>query len=377
MDFVLYLSAFSAALYGLVALCFWVGLCRLGGQARTRETPFISVVIAARNEADYIGNCLDSLKRQTYPADRFEVLVVDDDSTDRTSQVVASAGMDNLRSLSVGDRFLDMAAKKRPLSVGIQHARGAWILTTDADCTVPPTWVAGMASYMTADAGVVIGFSQLGEPRSFFHRLQALDFFVLMTAAAGAAGVGMPLAASGQNFAYRKSLFERVGGFRKIAHRASGDDVLLLQLLHKAWDGRVAFADDPGAFVTTHRPETPASLWQQRKRWASNAAYQLRLNPGFFAYIAAVFTVNALIPIALFFAVMNGDYKLPLLCWGGKILADVLVVGKGVLTFKRRDLLSAFPIWEIAQIPYIVLVGMAGTARGFTWKGRRHGSKKK
>lgn len=377
MDFVLYLSAFSAALYGLVALCFFVGLCRLRGQARTRETPFISVVIAARNEADYIGRCLGSLERQTYPADRFEVLVVDDDSTDRTSHVVASAGMDNLRSLSVGDRFLDMAAKKRPLSVGIQHARGEWILTTDADCTVPPTWVAAVASYMMADAGVVIGFSQLREPRSFFHRLQALDFFVLMTAAAGAAGVGMPLAASGQNFAYRKSLFERVGGFREIAHRASGDDVLLLQLLHKAWDGRVAFADDPGAFVTTHRPETPSSLWQQRKRWASNAAYQLRLNPGFFAYIAAVFTVNALIPIALFFAVIDGDYKLPLLCWGGKILADVLVVGKGVLTFNRRDLFSAFPIWEIAQIPYIVLVGLAGTARGFTWKGRRHGAKKK
>ena len=372
---ILYSLLFFSALYGLVGLCFFFGLCRLKHQPRSADAPFISIVIAARNEADYIGRCLDSLKRQTYPTDRFEILVVDDDSTDGTSRVVASAGMDNLRLLSVGDRFLDMAAKKRPMSVGIQHARGEWILTTDADCTAPPTWVAGVASYMEADAGVVIGFSQLGKTRSFFHRLQALDFFALMAAAAGAAGVGMPLAASGQNFAYRKSLFERVGGFREIAHRPSGDDVLLLQLLREAWDGRVAFADAPCAFVTTHRPETPSSLWQQRKRWASNAAYQLRLNPGFFAYIAAVFAVNALIPIGLFFALMDGDYKLPLLCWGSKILADALVVGKGVLTFKRGDLLSAFPIWAIAQIPYIALVGMAGTARGFTWKGRRHGKK--
>lgn len=377
MDFALYFFLFATALYGLFGLCFFFGLCRLKNQPRSADTPFISIVIAARDEADYIGRCLDSLERQTYPTDRFEVLVVDDDSTDDTAQIVAAAGMDNLRLLSVDDRFPEMAAKKRPLSVGIQHARGEWILTTDADCTAVPTWVACMASYMKADAGAVIGFSQLGETRSFFHRLQALDFFALMAAAAGAAGAGRPLAASGQNFAYRKSLFERVGGFREIAHRPSGDDVLLLQLLHEAWDGRVAFADDPCAFVTTHRPETPASLWQQRKRWASNAAYQLRLNPGFFAYIAAVFAVNALIPIGLFFAVLDGDYTLPLLCWGSKILTDALVVGKGVLTFKRRDLFFAFPIWEIAQIPYIALVGMAGTARGFTWKGRRHGQKEK
>ena len=377
MVLILYLLLCCTVLYALVALCFFVGLCRLGDHARTRETPFISIVIAARNEADYIGQCLDSLKRQTYPADRFEVLVVDDDSTDNTAQIVASAGMSNLRLLFVDDRFLDMAAKKRPLSVGIQRARGEWILTTDADCTVPPTWVGHMASYMTADAGVVIGFSQLGETRSLFHRLQALDFFVLMAAAAGAAGVGMPLAASGQNFAYRKSLFERVGGFRDVAHRPSGDDVLLLQLLHKAWDGRIAFAADPGAFATTHRPETPASLWQQRKRWASNAAYQLRLNPVFFAYIAAVFTVNALIPIGLLLSMISGDYKLLLICWCGKLLSDLLVVGKGVSTFKRRGMLSIFPFWELAQIPYIIAIGLAGTARGFTWKERHHGRKKK
>ncbi len=372
MDLVLYLFLFSAGLYAFVALCFFFGLFRLDKQPRTAETTLISIVIAARNEADYIGRCLDSLKQQTYPSDRFEVLVVDDDSTDNTSQIVASTRMNNLRLLSIDNRFPDMVAKKRPMSVGIQRARGDWILTTDADCTLPPTWVARMASYMTADVGVVIGFSQLCETRSFFERLQAYDFLALMAAAAGAAGLGMPLAASGQNFAYRKCLFERVGGFRDISHRPSGDDVLLLQLLHKAWEGRVAFATAPGAFTTTHRPETPASLWQQRKRWASNAAYQLRLNLVFFAYMAVVFLVNALIPIGLILSLMHGEYRLPLICWGGKILADALVVGKGVFTFKRLDLLPMLPFWEIVQIPYIILIGLAGTARGFTWKDRRH-----
>ncbi len=371
MDIVLHLLLLSTALYVLVALYFFFGLFRLSNQPRTAETPFISIVIAARNEADYIGLCLDSLKQQTYPPDRFEILIVDDDSTDNTSQIVASTHLDNLRLLSVDNRFPEMAAKKRPLSVGIHCARGEWILTTDADCTVPPTWVASMASYMAADTGVVIGFSQLTS-RSFFGQLQAYDFLALMAAAAGAVGMGIPLAASGQNFAYRKGLFEKIGGFHDIAHRPSGDDVLLLQLLRHAWDGHIAFADDPGAYATTHRPETPSSFWQQRKRWASNAAYQLRLNSIFFSYITVVFLTNALIPTAFLISITNGTYTLPLICWGAKVLVDLLVAGKGVYTFKRADLLIMFPFWEIVQIPYTILIGLAGTLRGFTWKGREH-----
>ena len=371
MDIILHLLLLSTILYALVALCFFFGLFRLNNQPRTDETPFISIVIAARNEADYIGLCLNSLKQQTYPSDRFEILVVDDDSTDNTSHIVASTRLENLHLLSVDNSFPEMVAKKRPMSVGIHHARGEWILTTDADCTVPPTWVASMASYMATDTGVVIGFSQLTS-RSFFDRLQAYDFLTLLTAAAGAVGMGIPLAASGQNFAYRKCLFEKVGGFYNIAHRPSGDDVLLLQLLRQAWDGRMAFAADPGAYATTHRPETPSSLWQQRKRWASNAAYQLRLNPVFFSYIAVVFLTNALIPTAFLISITDGTYTLPLICWGAKILVDLLVAGKGTHIFKRTDLLIMFPFWEIVQIPYTILIGLAGTLRGFTWKGREH-----
>ena len=191
MDIIHHLLLLSTVLYTLVALCFFFGLFRLNNQPCADETPFISIVIAARNEADYIGLCLDSLKQQTYPSDRFEILVVDDDSTDNTSQIVASTRLDNLHLLSVDNSFPEMVAKKRPMSVGIHRARGEWILTTDADCTVPPTWIASMASYMAADIGVVIGFSQLTS-RSFFYRLQAYDFLTLMAATAGAAGTGIP-----------------------------------------------------------------------------------------------------------------------------------------------------------------------------------------
>jgi len=375
MDFIPHFFLFITAVYIIVALFFLFGLFHLKKQPKTNKTPFISIVIAARNEAEYIGECLASLKKQTYPSDRFEILVIDDDSKDHTSQIVASAQMSNLQYLAVGDLFPEMAAKKKPMSVGIHHARGEWILTTDADCTVPPTWIASIASYMTPETGIVIGFSQLKtatETLTFFERLQAFDFLALMAAAAGAAGAGFPLAASGQNFAYRKDLFDKVGGFKKISHRPSGDDVLLLQLLQKSWHGRTAFASDSEAFVNTWRPETPSSFWQQRKRWASNAAYQVRLNFTFFLYIIIVFFINALLLSSFLFSTIYGNYTLALICWCAKTLSDLLLIWKGAYTFKRTELLKILPLWELLQIPYTILIGLAGTVSGFTWKNRHH-----
>lgn len=362
-------------LYVGIAFCFWVGLQRPSSPSEHTPAPFLSVVIAARNEAEFIGKCLDGLTAQTYPANQFEVIVVDDDSSDDTCKIVQeySKIQSNITLKHVGKDFPNMSAKKRPLSVGIQHAQGEWIVTTDADCRVPSTWLENLSKYMDSKTDVLIGFSQLKTPSeqlSWFEKLQAYDFLTLLGAAAGAANLGVPLAATGQNFAYRKSLFQKVGGFSKISHRPSGDDVLLLQLLRKATNHRIVFASSPKTFVSTHRSETPFSFWRQRKRWASNATLQIRLNPIFFAYILIVFATHALIPLSLIF--MPALWVIPLLCWVTKSLSDLLVGYKAARIFDRTDLLTLWPIWELLQPFYIVAVGVLGSVGGFAWKGRQH-----
>ncbi len=366
----------STVLYTVAALAFFIGLfrCRKGA---SRARPFVSVVVAARNEERQIGGCLNALLRQTYPADRYEILVVDDDSTDRTPEIAGRIAAEHAhaRCLPVGDAFPHLTAKKRPLSLGIREARGEIVLTTDADCRVPATWIAGMVACFEPDVGAVIGFSQIkasGSPLTCFERLQGFDFLALMSASAGAAHLGFPLAASGQNLAYRKALFEGVGGFGAIAHRPSGDDVLLIQLMRRRGNGRIVFAGHPETFVSTWRTESVGEFWQQRRRWASNAFYQLRLNRPFFVYITAVFLVNLLVPIGLITGFFGGGRSFPLLCWTAKALADLAVTWKGAWTFGRSDLLPVLPIWEILQAPYTVLVGLAGGLTGFTWKGRQY-----
>lgn len=375
MDSITLILIATTVVYIGVACTFIIGLYKPYIPPKHALQPFLSVVIAARNEAHYIGECLKTLTQQTYPSHLFEVLVVDDESSDDTALIVEgfSKSYPHIRLLTVGNHFPQMAAKKRPMSVGIQQAKGEWIVTTDADCQLLPTHLAQLSTYMHTDTDVIIGFSQIKtaqEPLTPFEKLQACDFLSLMSAAAGSAHMGYPLAATGQNFAYRKTLFDRVGGFEKVAHRPSGDDVLLLQLMRKGTSNKIVFASDPHTFVSTHRPETPKSFWRQRKRWASNAAFQIRLNPYFFAYILVVFGAHACIPISLL--LHPHTYLIPLGCWLAKSIADGFVIHKGAQTFNRKDLLSILPIWEILQPFYIVLIGIVGTLGGFTWKDRHH-----
>jgi biofilm PGA synthesis N-glycosyltransferase PgaC len=376
MDLFAWVLLSSTVLYAISALAFLIGLHLPDSSGGSPTRPFVSVVIAARNEADYIGECLKRLTDQTYPTDLYEILVVDDNSSDATTDIVKQYADEHpgVTSLVVGGCFPEMSAKKRPLSVGIHRAKGEIILTTDADCRVPRQWVEGMAKYFKADVGTVIGFSQIkqsGSALGIFEKFQGLDFLTLMSASAGSAKLGIPLAATGQNLAYRKSLFESVGGFNSIADRPSGDDVLLLQLLKKGGQ-RIQFAGDPDTFVGTWRTESPTGFWQQRRRWASNAFTQLRLNPLFFTYTLVVFLVNLLLPLTLALGISQGTYGMPLACLTLKIACDFLVVFKGSRLFARRDLMSLFPIWEILQPPYIVFVALASLFTGFTWKGRRH-----
>ncbi|MDE2889206.1 MAG: glycosyltransferase [Gemmatimonadota bacterium] len=366
----------STAIYLGAALAFLVGLRRRPRPGPAGSRPFVSVVIAARNEAGFIGDCLEGLARQTYPADRYEVLVVDDGSTDGTMQVVTrfATAYPIVRCIEATDAFRHMAAKKRPLSEGIRAARGRIILTTDADCSVPATWISGVVSQLETGADVVIGFSQVrtaADRLTPVERLQAFDFLALMSASAGAANLGVPLAASGQNFAYRKALFDRVNGFEAIAHCPSGDDVLLLQLFRRA-GARIAFSDHPHTFVSTRRAESIAGFWTQRRRWASNARIMASLNPVFFAYLANVFLINLLIPSGIILGAVETAVGLPLSCLAVKALADLGVVWRGTRRFGRTDLLPVLPVWVLLQIPYTVLVGLFGTFGRFVWKGRTH-----
>ncbi len=365
-------------IYFIILLTFFIGLF-FPNRKTSCNKYFVSVVVAARNEEKNIRNILSDLVNQTYPVEQYEIIIANDGSEDDTGNIIEEFArkFPNVRHvLAVPDKTNGLTAKKNALNRGIRSSKGELIFTTDADCRVKPTWIETMVSNFTDDVGMVVGFSQLGDrdySYSFFERLQALDFLSLMAAAQGSLNLNWPLAASGQNLAYRKQAFEQVGGFENIKQRISGDDVLLLQLIKKKTDWKIRFSASPKSFNWTPPEKTVKSFLNQRKRWASNGSYQFYLNKFFFLFIVTVFLLNLTVlggtPVYYF---LHHSVSIPLMCLAVKIFAEMMVAMKGGQVYERTDLLKYFPVWAFVQIPYVIFTGLLGSLGHFIWKDRKH-----
>lgn len=371
--------AVLTAIYVGVVLLFFLGLFFPRPPLNRRQYR-VSVVIAARNEEKTIDSLLQDLVHQTYPRDKYEVIVVDDNSVDRTAEIVQRyvSAYPHFRYLRPAPGDSTLSPKKQALATGIAHSSGELILSTDADCRVRSTWIEAIVSYFLPRVGVVVGFSQLGrrhEEHTLFEQLQAVDFLALMAAAAGSCNLGIPLAASGQNLAYRRCVYEEVGGFRCIGHRVSGDDVLLVQLIRRRTRWRFRFAATPRAYNASQAEPDLRRFFHQRVRWASNGAFQTRQNLLFFAYLLSVYLYNL--------SLLAGAAALPfvptlatpvLISLTLKAGAELLLLLRAAHSFNRGDLLAYFPLWTLLQVPYVVVVGLVGTFGNFTWKGRKMNS---
>lgn len=364
----------STILYALGVIWFVTGMrWRPGCAARV---PLVSVVVAARDEERNIEQCLRALLAQDYPVDRYEILVVDDGSVDGTAARVQALSTDQVQLLSSVREHGSGGSKKAALTLGIQTARGEIILTTDADCRVPSSWVRAMVRYFEDDVGLVIGFSQIGTAGSLNGKragYEAADFLALMGCIAGSTGHGHPMAASGQNLGYRKTVFHEVGGYAGVMHRASGDDAILLQRVRRRSRWRVAFAYCAEAHVVHPPAGNVPALLQKRTRWASNAPHQLFLDPLFFAYMLDTYVLSGLLLLspALLAA---GLLPFPWIAAGclGKMLSEFLMHRRATALFGRQDLHRYFLLWAVLQPLHVLYVGAMGCAGVFTWKGQAH-----
>lgn len=353
----------------------------------TAALPSMTIVVPARDEADSIGACVDAILAQDYPADRLEIIVVDDDSSDATPDLVrarmprvvagdvpadAPTGP-ALRLVQIPEnRRRARAHKKAAIEKAVAHATGELILTTDADCHVPPTWARTMAAAFDTDAVAFVSGPvryHLAPGAGLFSRLQAMDFFGLMACGAGGIGLGRPNLANGACVAYRRDVFERLGGFSGIDHVTSGDDELLMQKIAYGPAGLdVRFCAAPEAMVLTAPVESLRAFVHQRKRWASKGAnYPPQLQRMLVGLVAFFFALTAAF-VALPFAPALWPYVLGAL--GVKAVADLAVLVPSARRFGQTRVLAVFPLHLVLHAPHSLLVGILGPMGRFEWKGR-------
>jgi cellulose synthase/poly-beta-1,6-N-acetylglucosamine synthase-like glycosyltransferase len=346
-----------------------IGLSKLGAQSKQALQPFVSVVVAARNEEKNIADLLSTLLRQSYPSEKYEIIIVDDASTDRTSGIVLQfqAQQKSIVLLhAIASSQKTAGRKAAALTQAIQNAKGEIIITTDADCTVPHRWIETLAQYFSEETAMVAGPVAEKTSASVLGNLEALEFLGLITVGAGLIGSGRPIICNGANLAYRKSAFERVHGFG----RGTNDDESLMNRMAYQHAGTITFAATPEALVTTASDNTLKTFLHQRTRWANKRGqyedasilFSLVTLYLFFVSIAAVWIL----------AIFNSGWILPaLLALSAKIILDFSTLRAGAKRWNQHISMPYFLVAEAFHVPYILMAAAIGQFSTLTWKGNK------
>ncbi|OQY29763.1 MAG: hypothetical protein B6244_02955 [Candidatus Cloacimonetes bacterium 4572_55] len=357
------------ALYAAVVVWLAWGLKGLR-PGRNKKRYSVGVIIAARNEESHIGRTLECALNQTYP--NYCIYVVDDRSTDRTSQIIQKFQLrsDRIRLIRIDETPPGFSPKKFAIDVAIRQCDQEIIATTDADCRMPPDWLERMVAHFEEGVGMTLGLIHYKpQDRGFLQIWQSFDFFTLMCAAAATARRGLPFAGAGPSLAYCKELYHQVGGFGEMANRLSGDDVLLIQLIAGRTSAKIRFSADPEAAVWTDTETAWTGFYRQRKRWASNSGIQWRLNKRFFGFLIFIFLVNLSVVLGGALGFWQPYLWIPwLLFLLMKGVAEFLLLRASARLFHREELLSFFPIWFVTSPFYVLLMSVVGNFGRVRWK---------
>jgi len=330
----------------------------------------VSIIVAARDEEQNIGKTIDDLLAQDYPKNLTEIIIIDDHSTDSTAEIVLSYAGKNVKLIKLNeDRALN-SYKKKAIQTAIGSCQGELIITTDADCRMGPKWLSTIVSfYEEKNLKMISSPVAYFQEKSFFERLQSLEFLYLIGLGASTIGNKKPSTCNGANLAYQKSTFYEVGGFQGIDDLASGDDELLLHKIAARYPDKIGFLKNRDAIVYTHAKENLNAFIQQRKRWASKSTRYK--NKGIIALGVVIWVFNLSI-LGNFIAGLFLPSFLTLTFYQliVKMLLETLFLWRVTGFAKRRALLVLIPVLNVLHILYIVYIGIAGNSGKYNWKGR-------
>ena len=338
-----------------------------------RET-LLSIIIPARNEAQNIKACLDSICNQSYPKELYEVIVVDDHSTDNTAAIIKQYQNVKLITLSeYAGKGLN-SYKKKAIEIAIAQSKGELIITTDADCIVPPNWLQTAASfYQQTNAAFIAMPVSINCSSSFIEIFQALDFMTLQGITGASVYKKVHSMCNGANLAYTKKAFEQANGFKGFDNIASGDDMLLMHKIYKQQPDKVFFLKSKEVIVQTTPVKTVKEFFYQRIRWASKAdKYD---DKRIFAVLLLVYLFNALLLILPVIGIVK-NYQFNLFrFWLSlailKTIIELIFLFPVAKFFDKQRLLWLFPLAQPFHILYTVIAGWLGKFGSYRWKERK------
>ncbi len=353
--------------YSSIILFLLFGLLKLKN-TKVTDTPFVSIVVAARNEGQNLKRCLNALLSQSYSKELIQIVIVNDRSTDNTQAILNlfSKQNTNLQTLQIKKTPENVSPKKHALSQAISQAKGELIFATDADCTPHPEWLSETVPLFKKDVGLVMGPAPFIEQKNLWSKLLALDNLATAFITAGATGWNIGVTCTGRNLAYRKTLFDEINGFEQINHSLSGDDDLFLQQVKKQTRWKLAYSLNPKTAVPSPPVQSFSSFVKQRRRHVSASKYYSRyLQAAFFIFNLANIFLYALMITAFFY---HPIFLSALLLFGFKIVIDFIALNMITKKFNKQSLLLLFPAWEIFFVLNQTFISPLAFIGKITWK---------
>ena len=352
-------------------------------EANSELSTKISIIIPARNEEENIGYCLQSIIEQSYPAHLFEVLVVDDHSTDKTAAIIKSYASNNVKLISLKD-YLSAneinSYKKKAIEISIQQSNGELIVTTDADCIFPKNWLTTIASFYESKRPAFIVMPVLiSYGKKMIEVFQSLDFMTLQGITGASVHEKFHSMCNGANLAYTKEAFIAVNGFKGIDNIASGDDMLLMHKIYNQFPNNIEYLKSREVIVTTNPVSTIQQFFNQRIRWASKA--DDFDDKRIFIVLIIVYFLNVLMMVLPIVALISNrsisiiNIQLSMFNFYASLLLiktifELFFLYPVATFFNQTKLLWWFPIAQPFHIVYTVIAGWLGKFGKYTWKER-------
>lgn len=354
-----------AAAYFLGLASFLVGLARglrrTGAKETLERRPLVTVLVCARNEEANIDRCLGSLERLSYPSERLQLIVVDDNSSDSTPALLTKwqSRLDHLRVLSLTNGGQG-GGKVNALIAGLDVAEGEFVCITDADCQVPPTWISNYLQWYDSDTGMVSG---LTITNSNAPTAVAQSFEMMQLLGMSMAGINMGIAVSiiGNNLSIRRAAYESIGGYRAIPFSVTEDVALFQAMWRSTW--KVKFKANDELLVTTNPPGSLRAWWRQKQRWVIGAK-----SLGFIGWFILILGYLGM------FAAIGGFFFLPTstasVVLAIKLAGDLLILLPMMISLKRLHLLPYFVLYQFYLLFFLLCVPLQYAQRTVKWKGR-------
>jgi glycosyltransferase involved in cell wall biosynthesis len=369
-----YLVAILTILYAvlLMAYRFWYSKLTVFKPSDIQAAPTkFSIVIPARNEAANIKACVDSILAQDYPKDAFEIIVIDDFSEDDTAFIVESLHQQhaNVHLLKLANYFKPhelTAFKKKAIEKAVSHAKGDWIITTDADCKVPSRWLSLYNAYIIKEQPVFVAAPVMFiKTAGILNQFQILDFLALQGITAASVGAGKHSMSNGANLAFEKAAFIAVGGYQGVDHIASGDDMFLMHKMKETLVKPIGYLFHPDAIVLTDAMPTWRQFIMQRIRWSSKARYYDDRSIFWVLLLVYLFNLSFLLMCLL------GNFKSLIIALAFKTFFELFFLDPVAQFFHKKEELRYFPLYQPIHIVYNIVAGLFGQIKTYTWKGRK------